>query len=162
MAVVSAAAVLTAGAARAVERMEGAGAVDVRIADDVRNGEGRFSGIDYAKSDRFRRAWLVLHYGYKAPCQGSEGECEVDAPLQVAVPGLTYDPATKQVVYQRDGMDPVTCATVRSGGILSPRESLAATGRCTYRLVKVDRLVDDGFDGRRDRREEVHFAVRPP
>jgi hypothetical protein len=29
-------------------------------------------------------------------------------------------------------------------------------------LEPIDRLVDDSFGGRRDRREEVHFDVRRP
>jgi hypothetical protein len=158
----SAAVLIAAGSAGAVERMDGAAAapVDLKVAEDVRNGGGQFSGIDYATSDRFHRAWLVLHYRFQAACQDSEGECEMDAPVQVSVPGLTYDPAAKQVVYERAGAEPVVCANARSGGFLASRESLAATGKCTYRLVKVDRLLDDGFGGRKDRREEVHFAIQ--
>ncbi len=153
-----AAVLMAAGSARAVERVDGAGSgpVDLKIAEDVTNGDGRFSGLDYAKSDSFRRAWLVLHYRSQAQCQDSDGQCEADAPVPVSVPGLSYDPTAKQVVYDRPGADPVVCANVRKGS------SLAATGKCTYRIVKVDRLVDDGFGGRKDRREEVHFAVAAP
>ncbi|BDG04745.1 hypothetical protein AMOR_37410 [Anaeromyxobacter oryzae] len=158
----SAALLVAVGPAKAIEQVDRAATtpVDLKIADDVRNGEGRFSGIDYATSDRFRRAWLVLHYRFQAPCRDSEGECEMDAPVQVSVPGLTYDPAAKRVVYERAGAEPVVCASVRRGGFPGFRSSLAATGNCDYRLVKVDRLVDDGFAGRKDRREEVHFAVQ--
>ncbi len=151
-----AAVLMGAGSARA------AAPVDLKIADDVNNREGRFSGFDYAKSDQFRRAWLVLHYRFQGPCQASDGQCELDAPLQVSVPGLTYDPTAKQVVYERDGAEPVTCASVGSGGFLNSGESLVATGKCSFRLVKVDRFLDDGFAGRKDRREEVHFAVQSP
>lgn len=158
----SAAVMIAAGSAGAVERMEGAAAapVDLRIAEDVWNGQGRFSGIDYATSDRFRRAWLVLHYRSQGPCMDSDGQCDADAPVEVNVPGLTYDPAAKQVVYERAGAEPVVCANARSGGFPWFRESLAATGKCNYRLVKVDRFLDDGFAGRKDRREEVHFAIQ--
>ena len=51
------------------------------------------------------------------------------------------------------GAEPVVCAVGKRGSELS------ATGKCTTRLVKVDRLVDNGLDGRRDRREEIHFTV---
>lgn len=162
MVAASAAMLMAAGSAGAVDRMDGAAAapVDLRIAEDVRNGDGRFSGIDYATSDRFRRAWLVLHYRSQGPCHDSDGQCETDAPVQVNVPGLNYDPAAKQVVYERAGAEPVICANVRSGGFPWFRESLTATGKCDYRVVKVDHLLDDGFAGRRDRREEVHFTIQ--
>ena len=152
---------MAAGVARGLERSAdvAAGAVDVKLADDVQNGEGRFSGLEYEKSDRFGRAWLVLHYRFQAPCRGSEGECEQDAPLRVSVPGLTWDRAGKRVVYERAGAEPVVCATVRKRGFPTFAESLAETGECTYRLVKVDRELDDGFAGQRDRREEVHFGI---
>ena len=156
MVAASAAVVIASGSARAVEQMDGAARspVDLKIAEDVWNGAGTFSGIDYATSDRFRRAWLVLHYRSQGPCVDSDGQCELDAPVQVTVPGLSYDPAAKQVVYERGGTEPAVCAIAKGG-----RGSLAATGQCTVRLVKVDRFVDDGFAGREDRREEVHFAV---
>ena len=159
MVAASAAVLITAGSARAVDRPAGAAAsqVDLKIADDVWTGTGRFSGIDYAASDRFRRAWLVLHYQSEGPCLESDGECEIDDPVQVSVPGLSYDPAAKQVVFEREGSEPVVCANLRNG-----RGDISTTGKCTYRLVKVDRLLDDGFAGRKDRREEVHFAVPMP
>jgi len=164
MVAAGAAGLLAAASVSALEQVDGASAgVDVKIADDVRNGEGRFSGFDYAKSDRLGHAWLVLHYRYRAPCLGSDAECEADDPLRVSVPGLTYDPATKQVLYERDGAEPVPCANVRRGGFLSGfQESLAPTDKCTYRLVRIDRFLDDGFAGRRDRREEIHFSVALP
>ncbi len=45
---------------------------------------------------------------------------------------------------------------------LNSGESLVSTGKCSFRLVMVDRFPDDGFAGRQDRREEVHFAVQSP
>jgi hypothetical protein len=157
----SVAAMMASGSARAMEASGGPAApVDLKIADDARNGDGRFSGVDYAKSDRFGRAWLVLHYPFQGQCLASEGLCELDAPLQVSVPGLAYDANAKQVVYRRAGAEPVVCASRRRGFLGA--ESLAPTGRCTTRVVKIDRLVDDGFAGRRERREEIHFAVQSP
>ena len=161
MMAVGAVVLMAGGVARGIERSAdvAAGAVDLKLADDAQNGEGRFSGLEYEKSDRFGRAWLVLHYRFQAPCRDSDGECELDAPLRVSVPGLSYDPAGKRVVYERVGAEPVVCATVRKSGFPTFAESFAETGKCTTRLVKVDRDVDDGFAGQRDRREEVHFGI---
>ena len=154
------AALLTAvGSAGAVERTDVAGPVDLKIADDVTSGPGSFSGIDYGTSDRLGRAWLVLHYKFQGSCPEADGMCEMDAPVNVSVPGLRYDAAAKQVVYQEPGAEPVVCASVRHHGFPFFSDSLAATGACTYRFEKVDRVLDDGFAGRRDRREEIHFAI---
>ncbi len=80
--------------------------------------------------------------------------------LEIAgVPGLSYDPDGKRVVYERPGTDPVVCANPRKGRFPGFQAPLAATGKFTYRLVKIDRLVDDGSGGRKDRREEVHVAL---
>lgn len=160
MTVAASAALLTAvGSAGAVERTERGGPVDLKIADDVTNGRGVFSGVDYATSERFGRAWLVLHYQYQGSCPMDDGMCELDAPVNVSVPGLGYDAAAKQVVYQEPGAEPVVCASVRHHGFPRFSDSVDATGACTFRLEKVDRVVDDGFSGRRDRREEIHFAI---
>lgn len=149
-----AAVVMAGGSARAVEQLDRSAAVDVKIADNAWSEGADFSGIDYGASDRFQRAWLVLHYTSQGPCIGAEGECVRDAPRTVKVPGLNYDPAGKRVVYERPGAEPVVCAVGKRAG-----SELSATGKCTTRLVKVDRLVDNGLDGRRDRREEIHFTV---
>ena len=152
---------LAMGSAHAVEQVDRRVAgVDVKVADDVSKDGGLFSGFDYGTSGRLGNAWLVLHYRYEGPCDDSEGTCHLDVPVRVRVPGLTYDAAARRVTYQEPGAEPVVCATVRPhGGFLGIGERIAATGSCTYRLVKVDRLIDDGFAGQRDRREEVHFVV---
>jgi hypothetical protein len=58
---------------------------EVKVADDVWNGPARFSGLDYGVSERFNRAWLVLHFTDEAPCRGSDGRCEFDEPVRVPV-----------------------------------------------------------------------------
>ncbi len=144
------------GSAGAAERTGAGAPVDLKVADDVRSGPGIFSGAGYGTSDRFGRAWLVLHYKVETTCPAADGLCEVDAPVAVSVPGLAYDAAARQVTFERPGADPVVCASTRRhwfGATLDP------TGACTVRFEKVDRIVDDGFSGRRDRRDEVHFAV---
>jgi hypothetical protein len=170
---------MTIGAAVALLAVESAGAVepveapvaalgmngvgtDLKVADDARTGSLRLSRIDYGTSERLGRAWLVLHYEDTRPCEEGETRCGTDAPVPVKVPGLAYDAAAGQVVFSASGSEPVVCASVRHRGFPWFRDSVDATGNCTYHLVKVDRLVDDGFGGRRDRREEVHFDVRRP
>jgi hypothetical protein len=137
------------------------GMPDVKVADDAWNGAARYSGMDYETSPRLGRAWLVLHFRHAAPCPASDGECEVDAPVRAAVPGLSYDAAARRIVYRAEGAAPVVCADVRPHGkLLGVGDAIDATGRCTVRVVPVDRVVDDGFAGRRDRRDELHFEVK--
>jgi hypothetical protein len=136
------------------------GMPDVKVADDAWNGAGRYSGMDYGTDARLGRAWVVLHFRHAAPCPASDGECEADAPVQAAVPGLSYDTAARRIVWRVVGAAPVVCADVHPHGkLLGIGDAVAGTGRCTVRVVPVDRVVDDGFAGRRDRRDELHFEV---
>ena len=141
------AAVGVAGGARA----------QVKVADSVANGEALFSGLDYGVSDRFDRAWLVLHYTFDAPCNGADGECTFDRPINVHVPGLAYDEAAGQVVYRADGADPVVCATVSRHG---DADDVKPTGRCGTRLQAYRRTVDDGYAGRVERGQAILFGVK--
>ncbi|HET9594425.1 MAG TPA: hypothetical protein VFP65_02540 [Anaeromyxobacteraceae bacterium] len=143
--------VLTAGSARA----------EVKVADDVWNGSARFSGLDYGVNEQSHRAWLVLHFLDDGPCRDSDGRCEIDEPVRVAVPGLTYDPATRRVLYGEGTDAQQTCANVVHHTFLGSRDTVEPTGNCGHRVVKVDRVVDDGFDGRKDKRAEVLFGASP-
>jgi hypothetical protein len=147
----SSAAVLAAGAARS----------EVKVADDVWNGSALFSGLDYGVSERFHRAWLVLHFLDDGPCRDSDGRCQIDESVRVAVPGLTYDPATRRVIYGEGTDAAQTCANVVRHTFLWSWDSVEPTGNCGHRVVRVDRLLDDGFDGRKDRRAEVLFGASP-
>jgi hypothetical protein len=130
----------------------------VKVADSVANGEALFAGLDYGVSEQFDRAWLVLHYTFDAPCNGADGECTIDRPVQVHVPGLGYDEAAGQVVYRAEGADPVVCATVvRRGGT----DKVKATGLCGTRLQAYRRTVDDGYAGRVERGQAILFGARP-
>ncbi len=158
MAAASAAALMAVGSARAAQRTDAAAQVDLEVAGDA-NAPGIFSGADYGTSARFGRAWIVLHHTVQAPCPAADGVCDADRPVDVTVPGLAYDAAARTVVYRADGREPVVCAATRRRAFPFG-ESLQPTGACVVRLEDVDRLVDDGFGGRTERREEVHFAVR--
>lgn len=135
---------------------------EVKVADDVWNGAGRFSRMDYGISERLDRAWLVLHYTSRGPCPGTDGECEVDEPLRVRVPGLTYDPATKQVVYREADAAPLTCANVVQHRFIRSWQTIDATGQCTFRIARADSFVDDGYDGRTDERTAIYFDAGVP
>src|SRR5690349_14803476 len=107
---------------------------EVKVADGVWNRAGRFSRMDYGISERFHRAWLVLHYTSRGPCPGADGECEVDDPVRVQVPGLTYDPTAKQVLYREGDAAPLTCANVVQHSFLRSWETIDATGQCAFRV----------------------------
>ncbi len=134
---------------------------EVKVADDVWNGAGWFSRMDYEISERFERAWLVLHFTSKGPCRDSDGECEVDDPVRVRVPGLTYDPTMKQVLYREEGAAPLLCANVVQHRFIQSWETVDATGQCPYRIVNINSFIDDGYEGREDKRKEIRFGVGP-
>jgi hypothetical protein len=146
-----------------VAAMRGAGPAraDVDVGDDAWNGPGRLSRLEYGIDERLGRAWLVQHFTYSGPCRGSEDACELDAPVRLRMPGLTYDPARRQVLYSDGEGAPAICATVVKHRFLWSWETVEATGRCGYRTVNVDAFDDDGFGGREVHREEVRFGARP-
>jgi len=141
--------------------MASAARADVEVANDDRHGEGQFSGLDYGVSERFDRAWLVLHFTYRAPCRDQDGDCDFDDPVRARVPGLTYERSTRRVLYQEEGAAPVPCAQVVTHHFIASWDTIDATGQCAYRVVHVDRFVDDGFEGRRDKRKEIRFGAKP-
>ncbi len=133
---------------------------EVAVADVPADGAS-LSSIEYGVSARLDRAWLVLHFTERGACQTSEGgECDTDRPVRVRVPGLTYDPATRQVLFQEEGAAPVTCAKVVPHRVLLRWESVDPTGQCVYRSEVRKARVDDGFEGRAERRDTVYFGAR--
>ena len=131
----------------------------VKVAEGVEHAGGLFSSLDYGFSEQNQRAWVVLHYAHEGPCADSEGTCKLDDPVQVRVPGLSYDASRRQVVYQADGAEPVVCARLVShrtffGG---REDRLDPTGQCRAQVATFRRFVDDGFAGHEDRGEEIDF-----
>ena len=133
---------------------------DVKVAEDAWKEGGRFSRLEYGISERLERAWLVLHFTSRGPCRGSDGECELDDAVRVRVPGLTYDPATREVQFREDGASLAVCANVVRHRFLFSWDTVEATGQCEDRIVAVHAFVDDGFAGREADREEIHFGPR--
>jgi hypothetical protein len=61
-------------------------------------------------------------------------------------------------VLYSEGTDALqACANVVHHTFPWSRDSVEPTGNCGHRVVQVDRLVDDGFDGR----EDVLFGASP-
>lgn len=57
------------------------------------------------------------------------------------VPGLNFDQATQNVMYQG-----VVCATTKvKNGIFGSKLKIYSTGNCTFSIVKEKVSVDDGF-----------------
>jgi len=138
----------------------GAGArAEVKVAEDVWSRDARFSGVDYGVSERLDRAWLVLHFRNEGPCNDSEGGCSLDEPRRVRVPGLIYQPSTKEVLYQEGSQAPVVCARIVRHRFIGSWETVEPTGNCGYRIADVDHFVDDGYQGRQDTRQEIFFGA---
>ncbi len=97
------------------------------------------AGIDFGANQELDRAWVILHYLYRASCPTSDGDCEFVDDVRVRVPGLAYDPATRQITYTDGSRAPVVCANVVG-------TSVKATDNCSYRVEKRTTAVDDGFD----------------
>lgn len=108
-----------------------------------------------SKSQRFvidadlGRAWVEIDTW--------QNTMETNQTHRVSVPGLSYDKAKAQVVYQQDGQA-IACADVRKGsGWIFKQTRIEPTGQCelTQKYVKVP--IDDGFSVDVVEHFEVHF-----
>lgn len=101
---------------------------------------GSYSGR-FAINMELGRAWIE-YSGIGKAAESSDDE------FRTLVPGLVYDRANLQVIYQNDGYQ-VICANVRERiSILKPT-IVRPTGKCRFeeRTVKVN--VDNGFEIKR-------------
>lgn len=108
----------------------------------------------FAINAELGRAWVEVTFDAASP----EDRPDV---VRVRVPGLSYDAATKTIVFQADDRV-VECARVeRRGRGPFARHTIEPTGRCelTHRYVRVP--IDDGFAIEEVQRFEVHLKTAP-
>lgn len=119
--------------------------------------EAPISAVEASKSKRFGinpelgRAWVEIDV-YFVQSESSES-------YRVAVPGLSYDKSSSQVVYDAEGKK-VICANVReTGSWIFKSQRIEPTGDCelTRKYVKVP--IDDGFAVEVIEHFEVHFKA---
>ena len=135
------------------------GRAEVKVADDASARDSRLSSLDYGVSEQLGRAWLVLHYTDDGLCRESDAPCLLDDTIRATVPGLTYAPSTRQVLYREGSAEPLVCAQVVRHAFIASWETVEPTGQCDYRVVEVDRFIDDGFGGRKEKHEEIRFGA---
>jgi len=113
------------------------------------------SSLEPSKSKSFvinpelGRAWVEVDFHY-ALSESSDH-------YRIAVPGLRYDKANSEVIFESDG-NRVVCATVvQKGWGIFKHDRVKATGACelTHRYVKLP--VDNGFTIEHVEQFEVHF-----
>lgn len=95
------------------------------------------------------RAWVEVDFYYSLS--------ESSDHYRIAVPGLSYDKAKGEVVFQ-EGDKRVVCATVTPKGWgIFKHDQVKATGACelSHRYVKIP--VDNGFTIEHVEQFEVHF-----
>jgi hypothetical protein len=131
---------------------------EVKVADETSAWDPRFSSLEYGVSEQLGRAWLVLRSSDDA-CRSSDVPCLPDISIRATVPGLTYAPSTKQVLYREGSEDPLVCAQVVRHSFIASWETVEATGQCGYHVTEVERFVDDGFGGRKERFNEIWFGA---
>lgn len=137
----------------------GSASAEVKVADEASAWDRRLSSLEYGVSEQLGRAWLVLNFSDDGLCRASDVPCLPDLPVRKTVPGLTYSPSTRQVLYREGSEEPVVCAHVVRHSFIASWETVEATGRCGYRVVEVERVVDDGFDGRKEKHGEIRFGA---
>jgi hypothetical protein len=132
---------------------------DVKVAGDASAWGRHFSSLEYGVNEQLGRAWLVLNYSDDGLCRSSDVPCLPDIPVRTTVPGLTYAPSTKQVLYREGSEEPLVCAQVVRHSFIASWETVEATGQCGSRVIDVVRFVDDGFDGTKEKHDEIWFGA---
>ena len=131
---------------------------DVMVAD-VSLRDARLASLDYGVSERLGRAWLELRFVEEGFCRDSDAPCPYEPPIRTTVAALTYAPSTRQVLL-RDGPGmPLVCARVVRHSFIARWETVEPTGACGYRVLDVERVVDDGFGGRRETHRQIWFGA---
>jgi hypothetical protein len=131
----------------------------VKVADEPSVWGHSFSSMGYGVSEQLGRAWLVLGFTDDGLCRSSDAPCLPDGPVRATIPGLTYAPSTKQVLYREGSEEPLVCAKVVRHSFIGTWETVEPTGQCGYRVIDVERFVDDGFEGRKEKSHEIWFGA---
>ena len=85
------------------------------------------------------RARIVIDYDY--PLLDVDRSDAGPAPTEAELPGLTWNPVTRSVVYEADGKRTV-CAIARLGR----RLKLSNTGACTVTATEGEQTADGGWN----------------
>lgn len=91
----------------------------------------------------------------------TEGDEDGRGQVERAVPGLSYDAATREVRLQLDGTTSV-CATLTHESLFGPNwHTLVATGRCEVVAKRQVIFVDDGLTLQPRRVQTFELVVKP-
>ncbi len=58
-------------------------------------------------------------------------------------------------------MSQLLCANVVRHRFIRSWETIDETGKREYHIVNISSFIDDGYDGRDDKRQEIYFGVGP-
>ena len=95
----------------------------------------------------------LLIYGPNDPTRGPQSTI-------AQIPGLSYDGATHQIVYDANGARTV-CATVEQRrGLFGQRTKIKNTGACFVTARVSEHAEDDGWNIHRFRAIDTYFEVR--
>lgn len=117
------------------------------------------SSLEPSKSKSFAinpelgRAWVEVDFYYALS--------ETSDHYRIAVPGLRYDKARSEVVFENDGKRVICANVVQKGWGIFKHDQVEATGACelTHRYIRVP--VDNGFTIEHVEQFEVNFKPDP-
>lgn len=119
------------------------------------------SSFHFEVNQETSRARVVAIYTY--PDQMTYGPDDAvggPRPTVAQIPGLKYDAAAHEVIYDANGSK-VVCATVSEHtGPIGHHLAVKSTGACTVSSVVADHTEDDGWSIHRFRALDTYFEVR--
>jgi len=113
------------------------------------------SGFYFEVNKETGRARIVIDYVYGGQQAVESEDRHRPDPSYVQPPGLTYDPATRTIVYTHDGKRTI-CATVSGGR----RAKVKNSGNCFVTAAYADHVKDNGWAIGKNRVLETYLETR--
>ena len=108
-----------------------------------------------------KRARVVVGYAYPDELiNDRDDDNGGPAPTVKQIPGLDYDAAVHQVVYEANGKRTVCADVVEHKGLFGQRLKIKNTGACTVTAEDVKHAEDDGWAIQHFRAIDTYFEVR--
>ena len=117
------------------------------------------SGMSYEVKRDLGRAWINLKFWQSPISEDDNNEWSEPA----VVPGLSYSPESRSIVFKQDDGTTVVCATLVRHKFIFSWTSIDATGNCgVTRSEEVAKVIDDGTVPYEVTYLNTYFGVIPP
>jgi len=120
-----------------------------------------FQEFHFEVNTETRRARIFVGYTYPDELiNDGDDDNGGPAPTVKQIPGLDYDEAAHEIVYQANGKRTVCADVLQHKGLFGQHLKIKNTGACTVTAEDVKHAEDDGWAIQRFRAIDTYFEVR--